>query len=99
MNASPTSPDHEEDPPDPTGADAREARLLLMRQLIHDLNNALSVISVNVTLLARGDGNREQAAELLEEVARAGARASTLTGQLRRCVAESSDPFRSSSGG
>ena len=77
MDSSPT-PVTPEPAPGASEADGHEARMLLMRQLIHDLNNALSVITINVTLLGQDDCDEEEAADLLQEVARAGAKASTI---------------------
>jgi hypothetical protein len=71
----------------------REERLVFMKRLIHDLNNALSVITIDVGLLQAEGGGRgpEDATELFDEMADAAAKASLLTGQLRRCVTEAVD--------
>ena len=66
----------------------RLERLIFMKRLIHDLNNSLSVITVDVGLLRTQQARDDLVAELLQEMTEAAAKASTLTGQLRRLVNE-----------
>ncbi|HET9948415.1 MAG TPA: histidine kinase dimerization/phospho-acceptor domain-containing protein [Longimicrobiales bacterium] len=68
----------------------REARLLFMRRLIHDLNNALSVITINVGLMQE-EAQDDETRELLDEIAKAVQQSATLTTQLRRIVMETSE--------
>jgi hypothetical protein len=66
----------------------QESTLIFMRRLVHDLNNALSVITIDAGLLRVEAAEADSVVELVDEVQEAAARASTLAGQLRRCVSE-----------
>lgn len=76
--------------PDP---EEREDRLVFMKRLIHDLNNALSVVTINVGLLRDDPAQSDDTTDLVEEIAEAASKASGLTGQLGRLVNEARDSF------
>jgi hypothetical protein len=66
----------------------REMQLVFMRRLVHDLNNALSVITIDAGLLRADAAESDPALELLGEVADAAAKAASLSNQLSRCLNE-----------
>lgn len=71
----------------------RADHLRVMKRLVHDLNNTLSVVSVNVALLQSGRdvSVADDQAEAIDEAALAAKRAATLTSQISRCISEMSD--------
>lgn len=78
-----TSPDADRGP-----RSERQDRLRFMKSLVHDLNNALSVITIDMALIRDGARPAGSEDDLLDEIAQAATQASRLTGQIGRLVTE-----------
>jgi len=73
---------------DPGPGSEREDRLRFMRRLVHDLNNSLSIITIDMGLMRTDGGFPAPDEELLKEIADAALKASRLTGLIGRCLNE-----------
>lgn len=67
-----------------------EERLASLRRLVHDLHNALSVVSINSALMG-GGVHPDEHADMLEEIRDSSMSAAAILRQMRRYIGDKKD--------